>query len=83
MGASAGQLLPSNWRSTASAGFSSAPVNPGLAAVVAIHPLKIPEITEGCSTGSNADGQNIDQGIPQLLQLVELQLACRREGSDS
>lgn len=74
MGASAGQLLPSNWRSTAAARFSSTPVNPGLAAVVAIHPLKIAEITEGCATSSNADGQDIDQGIAQPLQLCELQL---------
>ena len=74
MGASAGQLLPSNWRSTATARFSSTPVNPGLAAVVAIHPLKIAEITEGCATSSNADGQDIDQGIVQPLQLCELQL---------
>ena len=83
MGASAGQLLPSNWRATAAAGFSSTPVNPGLAAVVAIHPLKIPEITEGCSTGSNADGQNIDQGIAQPFQLFEFQLTRRRERGDA
>ena len=83
MGASAGQLLPSNWRSTATARFSSTPVNPGLAAVVAIHPLKIAEITEGCATSSNADGQDIDQGIAQPLQLYELQLPCGREWGDA
>ena len=83
MGASAGQLLPSNWRSTAMARFTSTPVNPGLAAVVAIHPLKIAEITEGCATGTNADGQNIDQGISQPFQLFEVQLTRRREGGDA
>ena len=83
MGASAGQFLSLNGRSTAAAGFSSTSVNPGLAAVVAIHPLKIAEITEGGATGSNADGQHIDQGIPQPLQLLEIQLPCGREGGDS
>ena len=83
MGASTGQLFPANWCSTAAAGFPSTPIDPGLPSVIAIDAFKIAEIAEGCSTGSNADGQNIDQGIPQLLQLVELQLACRREGSDS
>ena len=83
MRAAAGQLLPLNWRSTAAARFSSTPVDPGLAAVVAIHPLEIAEITEGGATGSNADGQNIHQGIPQPLQLFELQLPCGREGRDA
>ncbi len=83
MGASAGQLLPSNWRAAAAAWFSSTPIDPGLPPVIAINAFKIAEIAEGCSTGSNADGQNIDQGIPQLLKLVELQLPRRREGSDS
>ena len=79
MGASAGQFLSLNGRSTAAAGFPSTPVDPGLAAVVAIHPLEIAEITEGGATGSNADGENIHQGIPQPLQLFELQLPCGRE----
>ena len=83
MGASAGQFLSLNGRSTAAAGFPSTPVDPGLAAVVAIHPLEIAEITEGGATGSNADGQNIDQGIPQPLQLFELQLPCGRERGDA
>ena len=71
MGASAGQFLSLNGRSTAAAWFPSTPVNPGLAAVVAIHPLEIAEITEGGATGSDADGENIHQGIPQPLQLFE------------
>ena len=83
MGASARQLLPLNGRSTAAAGFSSTSVDPGLAAVVAIHPLEIAEITEGGATGSNADGENIHQGIPQPLQLFELQLPCGRERGDA
>ena len=83
MGASAGQFLSLNGRSTAAAGFPSTPVNPGLAAVVAIHPLEIAEITEGGATGSNADGENIHQGIPQPLQLFELQLPCGRERGDA
>ena len=72
-----------NWRSTTAARFSTTSVDPGLAAIVAIHPLEIAEITEGGATGSNADGQNIDQGIPQPLQLFELQLPCGREGGDA
>ena len=83
MGASSGQFLPLNWRPTAAAGFSSTPIDPGLAAVVAIDPLKIAEITEGCAPGSNADGQNIDQGVAQALQLFDLQLPCGREGGDA
>ena len=83
MGASARQLFPLNGRSTAAAGFSSTSVNPGLAAIVAIHPLEIAEITEGGATGSNADGQHIDQGISQPLQLSEIQLPCWREGGDA
>ena len=83
MGASAGQFLSLNGRSTAAAGFPSTPVDPGLAAVVAIHPLEIAEITEGGATGSNADGENIHQGIPQPLQLFELQLPCGRERGDA
>ena len=83
MGASAGQFLSLNGRSTAAAGFPSTPVDPGLAAVVAIHPLEIAEITEGGATGSNADGENIHQGIPQFLQLFELQLPCGRERGDA
>jgi len=83
VGASARQLLPLNGRSTAAAGFSSTSVDPRLAAVVAIHPLEIAEITEGGATGSNADGENIHQGIPQPLQLFELQLPCGREGGDA
>ena len=83
MGAPARQLLPLNGRSTAAAGFSSTSVDPGLAAIVAIHPLEIAEITEGGATGSNADGENIHQGIPQLLQLFELQLPCGRERADA
>ena len=67
MGASAGQFLSLNGRSTAAAGFSSTSVDPGLASIVAIHPLEIAEITEGGATGSNADGENIHQGIPQFL----------------
>ena len=72
MGASARQLLSLNGRSTAAAGFSSTPVDPGLAAIVAIHPLEIAEITEGGATGSNADGENIHQGIPQPLSLIHI-----------
>ena len=83
MGASAGQFLSLNGRSTAAAGFPSTPVDPGLAAIVAIHPLEIAEITEGGATGSNADGQNIHQGIPQSLQLFELQLPCGGERGDA
>ena len=83
MGASAGQFLSLNGRSTAAAGFPSTPVDPGLAAVVAIHPLEIAEITESGATGSNADGQNIHQGIAQPLQLFELQLPCGSEGGDT
>ena len=83
MGASAGQLLSLYGRSTAAAGFSSTSVDPGLAAIVAIHPLEIAEITEGGATGSNADGQHIDQGISQPLQLLEIQLPCWREGGDA
>ena len=83
MGASARQLFPLNGRSTAAAGFSSTSVDPGLAAIVAIHPLEIAEITEGGATGSNADGENIHQGIPQFLQLFELQLPCGREWGDA
>ena len=83
MGASAGQFLSLNGRSTAAAGFSSTSVNPGLASIVAIHPLEIAEITEGGATGSNADGENIHQGIPQPLQLFELQLPCGRERGDA
>ena len=83
MGASARQLLPLNWRSTAAAGFSSTSVDPGLAAVVAIYPFKIAEITEGGAAGSDADGQHIDQGIAQPLQLFEIQLPCRRVGRDA
>ena len=83
MGASAGQFLSLNGRSTAAAGFPSTPVDPGLAAVVAIHPLEIAEITEGGATGSNADGQHIDQGISQPLQLLEIQLPCWCEGGDA
>ena len=83
MGASPGQFLSLNGRSTAAAGFTSTPVDPGLAAVVAIHPLQIPEITEGGSAGSDADGQHIHQGIAQPLQLFELQLPCGREGGDA
>ena len=83
MGASAREFLSLNGRSTAAAGFPSTPVDPGLAAVVAIHPLEIAEITEGGATGSNADGQNIHQGIPQSLQLFELQLPCGRERGDA
>ena len=83
MGASAGQLLSLYGRSTAAARFTSTPVDPGLAAVVAIHPLKIAEITEGGAAGSDADGQNIHQGIPQPLKLFELQLPCWREGGDA
>ena len=83
MGASAGQLLPLNGCSTAAAGFSSTSVDPGLASIVAIHPLEIAEITEGGATGSNADGQNIHQGIAQPLQLSELQLPCGRERGDA
>lgn len=83
MGASARQLFPLNGRSTAAAGFSSTSVDPGLAAIVAIHPLEIAEITEGGATGSNADGENIHQGIPQPLQLFELQLPCGRERGDA
>ena len=83
MGASAGQLLPPDLRSTTAAGFSSTSIDPGLAAVVAIHPLEIAEITEGGATGSNADGQHIDQGISQPLQLLEIQLPCWREGGDA
>ena len=79
MRASARQLLPLNWRATAAAGFSSTSVDQGLAAVVAIHPLEIAEITEGGATGSNADAQNIHQSIPQPLQLFEFQLPCGRE----
>ena len=67
MGASARQFLSLNGRSTAAAGFSSTSVDPGLASIVAIHPLEIAEITEGGATGSNADGENIHQGIPQFL----------------
>ena len=83
MGASARQLFPLNGCSTAAAWFPSTPVDPGLAAVVAIHPLQIAEITEGGATGSNADGQHIDQGISQPLQLLEIQLPCWREGGDA
>ena len=83
MGASARQLLPLNWRSTAAARFSSTPVDPGLAAVVAIHPLEIAKITEGGATGSNADSENIHQSIPQPLQLCEFQLPCGRERGDA
>ena len=83
MGASTGQLLSLNGRSTSAAGFPSTPVDPGLAAVVAIHPLEIAEITEGGATGSNADGQHIDQGISQPLQLFEIQLPCWCEGGDA
>ena len=83
MGASAGQFLSLNGRSTAAAGFPSTPVDPGLAAVVAIHPLKIAEITEGGAAGSDADGQHIDQGISQPLQLLEIQLPCWCEGGDA
>ena len=83
MGASAGQFLSLNGRSTAAAGFPSTPVDPGLAAVVAIHPLEIAEITEGGATGSNADGENIYQGISQPLQLLEIQLPCGRERGDA
>ena len=79
MGASARQLFPLNGRSTAAAGFSTTSVDPGLAAIVAIHPLEIAEITEGGATGSNADGENIHQSIPQPLQLFEFQLPCGRE----
>ena len=83
MGASAGQFLSLNGCSTAAAGFPCTPVDPGLAAVVAIHPLEIAEITEGGATGSNADGQHIDQGISQPLQLLEIQLPCWCEGGDA
>ena len=83
MGASAGQFLSLNGRSTAAAGFPSTPVDPGLAAVVAIHPLEIAEITEGGATGSNADGENIYQGISQPPQLLEIQLPCGRERGDA
>ena len=83
MGASARQLLPLNWRSTAAAGFSSTSIDPGLAAVVAIHPFEIAEITEGGATGSNADAQNIYEGIPQPLQLFELQPPCGSEWRDA
>ena len=83
MGASAAQFLSLNGRSTAAAGFPSTPVDPGLSAVVAIHPLEIAEITEGGATGSNADGQHIDQGISQPLQLLEIQLPCWCEGGDA
>ena len=83
MGASPGEFLPSNRSTTTAAGFSATPVHPGLAAVVAIHPLEIAEITEGGATGSNADGENIHQGISQPLQLLEIQLPCWREGGDA
>ena len=83
MGASAGQFLSLNGRSTAAAGVPSTPVDPGLAAVIAIHPHEIAKVTEGCATGSNADGQNIHQGIPQPFQLFELQLPCGSEGGDA
>ena len=83
MGASAGQLLPPDRRSTTAAGFSSTSIDPGLASIVAIHPFKIAEITEGGAAGSDADVQHIDQSIAQPLQLFELQLPCRREGGNA
>ena len=83
MGASAGQLLPPDRRSTTAARFSATSIDPGLASIVAIHPFKIAEITKGSAAGSNADGQNIDQRIAQPLQFFERQLPCGCEGSDA
>ena len=66
MGASSRQFLSTNGGAAAPTGLSSPAIHPGLATVIAVHPLEITKITEGGSAGTNAGGEDIHQDVRNL-----------------
>ena len=51
-----------------------------MTAVIAVHALEVAKVTERGSTSANADGENVHESLPQVVQLfkVEFSRCCER-----
>ena len=83
MGTATRKLHPLYGSATAQTRLAAASVNRCLSAVIAVHSLKIAEITECCSPNADADLQHVHQAFADLLKLFAVEPACWRLGCNT
>ena len=76
MSAASGEFFSSDGSPALPAWLTAALIHPGLTSIVAVHSLKVPEVAEGGSTCSDADGEDLHQGVPQAVELGQAQATC-------
>lgn len=47
-----------------------------MTAVIAVHALEVAKVTERGSTSANADGENVHESLPQVVQLFKVEFSC-------
>mgnify|MGYP001158419368 FL=1 len=79
MGASPGQFVPADGCAASPARVAPTSIDPGLAAVVAVHTLEVAKVTERGATGSDADREHVHESLSQVFELLQAECLSWRE----